>query len=208
MDRRALLLAFSAAALCLATGCASYVPVTQELRNEHHLSANDLSNLQFYNSDTITLRRELERGDREVTGAHKLRVIAGKQIEEVVIAEHTPGVIVGVSEGLLRVSFEEGTFLEFGVSGPEPISEPLVARGGFAEPPDPFPADTRRDPRELRPFLTGSGNYWLLTDGGAVTFQGKRYEAVGATTRAHLVISTESLDEVEEEKTVLKGRRL
>ena len=208
MDRRALLLAFSASALALTTGCASYVPVTQELRNEHKLTANDLSNLQFYNSDTITLRRELARGDREVTGAHKLRVIAGKQIEEVVIDKHTPGVVVGVSGGALRVSFEEGTFLEFGVSGPEPVAEPLVVRGGFAEPPDPFPADSPRDPRELRPFLSGSGNYWLLTDSGSVTFQGKRYDAVGSTPRAHLVISTESLDEVEEEKTVLRGRRL
>lgn len=208
MDRRALLLTLSAATLSLATGCASYVPVTQELRNEHRLSANDLSNLQFYNSDTITLRRELARGDRRVTGAHTLRVIAGKQIEEVVIDRHTPGVVVGVTEGVLRVSFEEGTFLEFGVSGPEPISEPLVATTGFAEPPEPFPADRARDPRELRPFVGGSGNYWLMTEGGAVTFQGKRYDAVGGTTRAHLVISTESLDEVEEEKTVLRGRRL
>jgi hypothetical protein len=208
MDRRALLVALSAATLSLATGCASYVPVTQELRNEHRLTANDLSNLQFYNSDTITLRRELARGDRQVTGTHKLRVIAGKQIEEVVIDKHTPGVVVGVSEGVLRVSFEEGTFLEFGVGGPEPISEPLAAPAAFAEPPDPFPGDQRRDPRELRPFLGGSGNYWLLTDGGTVTFQGKRYDAVGSTSRAHLVISTESLDEVEEEKTVLRGRKL
>ncbi len=208
MERRALLLSLSAALFSFATGCHSYVPVTQELRNEHRLTANDLQNLQFYNSHEITLRRELARGDRQVTGAHTLRVIAGKQIEEVVIGRHTPGVVVGVSEGVLRVSFEEGTFLEFGVGGPEPISEPLVARGGFAEPPDPFPGDGARDPRELRPFLGGTGNYWLLSDGGAVTFQGKTYEPVGDSSRAHLVISTESLDEVDEDKTVLRGRRL
>ncbi len=208
MNRRALLLSLSAAALGLSSGCASYVPVTQELRHEHKLTSNDLQNLQFYNSHTITLRRELARGDRQVTGAHKLLVIAGKTIEEVVIEKHTPGVVVGVDEHTLRVSFEEGTALEFQVRGPEPLSQPLSVSHGFAEPPDPFPG---RDghPRELRSFSNGSGNYWLLPfEGGSVTFQGKVYEAVKETGLAHLVISTESLDEVEEDKTVLKGRRL
>jgi hypothetical protein len=211
MERRALLFALSAIALTAASGCASYVPVTQELRHEHKLSSGDLENLQFYNSHKITLRRELARGDRQVTGAHKLLVIAGKQIEEVVIEKHTPGVVTGVGDGALKVSFEEGTFLEFGVRGPEPITEPLVlSHNGFAQPPDPFPGDdAARDPRELRPLASGSGNYWLMpTDGSLVSFQGKTYEAVGETALAHLVISTESLDEVEEEKTVLKGRKL
>jgi hypothetical protein len=209
MQRRALLLALATVSLGAASGCASYVPVTQELRNEHRLSANDLSNLQFYNSHTITLRRELARGDRQVTGTHKLLVIAGKQIEEVVIEKHTPGVVIGVNDGLLRVSFEEGTFLEFGVRGPEPISEPLVVTNGFATPPDPFPGDDPPHPRELRPFFAGTGNYWLLqNEGAAVAFQGKTYDAVGDTSLAHLVISTESLDEVDEEKTILKGRKL
>jgi len=196
-----------ACALVFATGCASFQPFTQELRNEHRLTGDDLRNLQFYNSHTITLRRELARGDRQVTGGHKLLVIAGKQIEEVVIEAQTPGVLVGAGGTTLRVSFEEGTFLEFTVRGPEPLRDP-IAPGGFAEPPDPFPGDGARDPRELRPFLGGTGNYWLLSDGGAVTFQGKTYEPVGDSSRAHLVISTESLDEVDEDKTVLRGRRL
>lgn len=125
------------------------------------------------------------------------------------IEKHTPGVVVGVKDGLLRVSFEEGTFLEFAVRGPEPISEPLVVQSGFATPPDPFPGDDSPHPRELRPFVGGSGNYWLLqNEGAAVAFQGKTYDPVGDTSLAHLVISTESLDKVEEEKTLLKGRKL
>jgi hypothetical protein len=210
MTRRAFPVAFALLALTVATGCHSYVPVTQELRNEHRLSSQDLENLQFYNSHEIVLRRELARGDRQVTGSHKLLVIAGRQVEEVVIAKHTPGVVVDVGEGVLRVSFEQGTSLEFAVRGPEPIHDPIVISGGFAEPPDPFPGD---DPRAIeprtRPFVSGSGNYWLVTsDGSEVIFQGKRYTPVGDTSLAHLVISTESLDEVEEERTVLRGRRL
>ncbi len=202
-------LTLAALTLVLASGCASYVPFTQELRNEHKLTGDDLKNLQFYNSHTITLRRELARGDRQVTGSHTLLVIAGKQIEEVVIEKHTPGVVVASNENALRVSFEEGTFFEFSVRGPEPLRDPLVP-GGFAEPPDPFPGDRAPRPPERQPtFFAGSGNYWLLPfDGGQVNFQGKAYDAVKETGLAHLVISTESLESVEEDRTVLKGRKL
>jgi hypothetical protein len=199
-------------ALILTTqvGCASYVPFTQELRNEHKLTADDLRNLQFYNSHSITLRRELARGDRQVTGNHKLLVIAGKQIEEVVIEQHTPGVLVAAGETSLQISFEEGTFVEFTVRGPEPLRDPLVPSGGFAEPPDPFPGDRPERPEPApQTFFAGSGNYWLLPfDGGQINFQGKAYDAAGDTSLAHLVISTESLESVEEERTVLKGRKL
>lgn len=193
----------------ITSGCASFVPFTQELRNEHKLTGEDLRNLQFYNSHTITLRRELSHGDRQVTGTHKLLVIAGKQIEEVVIEQHTPGVLVGATESTLRVSFEEGTSLEFAVRGPEPLRDP-IAQGGFAEPPDPFPGDRPPRPVATEPtFFPGSGNYWLLPfDGGQINFQGKPYDPVGDSPLAHLVISTESLDSVEEERTVLKGRKL
>ncbi len=199
-----------ACALVFATGCASFQPFTQELRNEHRLTGDDLRNLQFYNSHTITLRRELARGDRQVTGGHKLLVIAGKQIEEVVIEAQTPGVLVGAGGTTLRVSFEEGTFLEFTVRGPEPLRDP-IAPGGFAEPPDPFPGN--RGPEPAPPpepdFFAGSGNYWLLPfDSAQITFQGKVYDAIEDSQLAHLVISTESLESVEEERTVLKGRKL
>jgi hypothetical protein len=196
-------------AAALSSGCAAYVPFTQELRNEQRLTGEDLRNLQFYNSHTITLRRELARGDRQVTGGHKLLVIAGKQIEEVVIERHTPGVLVGASASSLQVSFEEGTFLEFGVRGPEPLRDPLVPIGGFAEPPDPFPGDRPPVVATEPTVFPGSGNYWLSPfDGGQIQFQGKVYDAAGDTSLAHLVISTESLESVEEERTVLKGRKL
>lgn len=190
-----------------AVGCASYVPFTQELRDQHHLQTADLKNLQFYNSHTITLRHEVERGGREVTGGHKLLVIAGKQIEEVEIPAHTPGVVVGADDSTLEVSFDEGTSFKFRLRGPEPVSDPVVLRQGFATPPDPFPGNSPKEEQpEARRFL-GSGNFWL-TESGQLTFQGRNWDAIGESMNAHLVISTESLDEVEEQKTVLKGRRL
>jgi hypothetical protein len=197
-------------ALSSVTGCASYVDFTQELRDQHNLQAGDLKNLQFYNSHPITLRREIERGGRQVTSGHKLLVIAGKQIEEVVIEEHTPGVVVGVSDTSIQVSFEEGSSMEFSLRGPEPLNDPVVQGGRFATPPEPFPGN---NPRELeqpsRARFLGSGNFWVLPAGtGSISFQGQSWDARDDTPQSHLVISTESLEEVEEERTVLKGRKL
>ncbi len=208
--RASALLFASVALFSGATGCASYVDFTQELRDQHNLKAADLKNLQFYNSHPITLRREVERGGRQVTSGHKLLVIAGKQIEEVVIEEHTPGVVVGVADSQIEVSFEEGSSMKFSLRGPEPLTDPVVAGGRFATPPDPFPGNN--GPRDLEPprerFL-GTGNFWVLPAGtGSISFQGLSWDAIGQTADAHLVISTESLEEVEEERTVLKGRKL
>ncbi|MBL8741356.1 MAG: DNA-directed RNA polymerase [Myxococcales bacterium] len=209
MTRSAFLLG-SFLALTTGTGCASYVDFTQEMRDQHNLKASDLKNLQFYNSHPITLRREVERGGRQVTSGHKLLVIAGKQIEEVVIEEHTPGVVVGVADTQIEVSFEEGSSMKFSLRGPEPLVDPVVQGGRFATPPDPFPGNG--GPRDLEPpreRFFGSGNFWVLPAGtGTVSFQGQSWDAVGQTADAHLVISTESLEEVEEERTVLKGRKL
>lgn len=211
MNAKVLPLATTALVSALfASGCASYVPFTAELRDEHHLKVADLENLQFYNSHPITLRREVERGGREVTGAHTLRIIAGKQIEEIVIEEHTPGVVVGANDRVIRVSFEEGTFFEFALRGPEPLADPVVPVGRFAEPPNPFPGNQVPEPAPFEPrFSGGSGNFWLIPDGGSsVLFQGQSWDAVEESSLAHLVISTESLEDVEEQRTVLKGRKL
>jgi hypothetical protein len=193
----------------LSAGCASYVDFTQEIVDQHHLVAKDLQNLQFYNSDKITLRRELSKGSRAITGSHKLLVIAGKEIEEVVIEKHTPGVIVGVGAGTLKVSFEEGTFLEFALRGVgQPLTDPVVQTTRFAEGPDPFPGDKTTDPDSVRNFI-GSGSYYLLPGGGStIEFQGQSYDVVGESAQAHLEISSESLQEQQEKKTVLKGRQL
>lgn len=210
MARTALQLAFVATALSSFAGCASYVPFTQELRDQHNLQTNDLKNLQFYNSHDITLRREVQRAGGQVTPGHKLLVIAGKQVEEIVIDEHTPGVIVGVSDTALEVSFEEGSFMRFSLRGPEPLHDAVVStRGRFAEPPNPFPGNDPDRPQPERRAFPGGGSFWLLPDGGStVHFQGQAWEIVGTTHQSHLVIDTESLEEVDEDRTVLEGRTL
>lgn len=203
-------LAASLVALALA-GCGPrLVPFTHELRVQHNLSNDDLKNLQFYVSHQITLRRELESGGSQVTANHKLLVVAGKTIEEVVIEEHTPGVAVEVGERTLSVSFEPGSSFLF-AAAPEP-GTPAPEVRSFASPPDPFPGNSPEPEPQPFPGPSGGafgGSYWLATaDGGRVNFQGRLFEAVEDSLRAHLLIDAESLEEVVEERKVLPGVRL
>lgn len=197
--------------LATSVGCgSSLVPLTQELRQEHQLSDDELANLQFYLSDTVTLRRELESGGRQVTGSHTLLLTSGKTIEEVVVEGETPGVAVEVGPDSLAISFEEGTFLLFGTRSLG--DEPSGREPQFAEAPDPFPGNDPDHVEEVvpaRPVTVGTGRYFLLVDErGQVKFQGRVFEAVEETFRAHLLIDAESLEDVVESRTVLKGRRL
>lgn len=189
-------------------GCRpALVPLTQELREQHNLNAAEIKNLQLYTSHQITLRRELESGGRQVTGAHKLVLTSGKTIEEVVVEEKTPGVAVEVSDHTITVSFEAGTSLVFSTSA---NGRPAQI-GTFAESPDPFPGNdpSRPAPRPL-PASGYTGNHTLLLEKGgtSVVFQSRLFEVVGESIQAHLLIDAESLEQVVKSRKVLKGIRL
>ena len=196
----------------LLAGCAtSLVPFTQELRVQHQLTAKDLQNLQFYVSHRVTLRRELSSGGSEITGNHTLLLVSGKTIEEVVIEERTPGIAIQVSDGSMQVSFEQGTSLTFSAaSEPGVITPPPVT---FAEPPEPFPGEPSiaqgPAPFPLESLAAFGGSYWIATGpAGQVAFQGKIFEAIEDTLKAHLLIDAESLEEVVQSRKVLSGVRL
>lgn len=225
-------LALAALSLSSGVGCASYVPFTHELRTEHGLTDDEVRNLQFYVSHGVTLRREIESGGRQVTPGHKLLLVSGKQIEEVVIPAKTPGVAVKVGPRAIAVSFEPGTSLVFTVKSSRlalennflrPIANDF-ARNGFAKPPlgpnllgqefaqspDPFPGNN--DPGRSSAAPLGddsSGNYWLDSDGaGRISFANKLWNGEEDSLQAHLLINSDSLEEVDKKRTVLKGVQL
>jgi len=206
MKIRALsLLAAALLAVVAATGCRTFVPFTQEIRDQNHLSEAELKNLQFYVSSTVTLRREIESGGRQVTGNHKLLVLAGKSIEEVVIEAKTPGICVGVGPHQLSVSFEQGTAIDFA-----PLGARSYTPGGsaFAVAPalDPFPGNHAVEPGSGDPL---SGRYLVwVSPTNTVKFLGKAFEAEGDTSNAALLIDAESLDQVVKQRKVLPGLRL
>lgn len=223
-------LVLSVLALTALGGCASYIPFTHELRTEHGLTDDEVKNLQFYVSHDVTLRREVESGGRKVTPGHKLLLISGKQIEEVVIPAKTPGVAVKVGPRAIAVSFQPGTAMIFTIKGsrlalengflrPVPLAErndfagrPLTSLLGqqFAKPPNPFPGNT--DANGTSSTFAGedaSGNYWLDSDSaGRVLFAEKEWNAEDNTMQAHLLIDSDQLESVDKKKTVLGGVKL
>jgi hypothetical protein len=223
-----------AAAACglFSTGCSSFVPFTYDLRAAHHLTEDEVRNLQFYSSHGITLRREVQSQDRQVTPGHTLRLVSGRSVEEVVIPAKTPGVAMRVSPQTISVSFVTGTSLDFHVGGgriplgsygdlvkpfaiaegsfrPRPAASPALL-GQYAEPPgrSQGPVKIVRDDRGSPPPLDLAGNYFLGVDGGQVAFAGLTWEAVDQTSQAYLLIDADKLEETEEKRTVLPGVRL
>lgn len=193
-------------ALSLSTGCATMVPLTHEMRHDHDLGKEELAGLQYYTSHDITLRREITKDGRRIHG-HRLVLTSGKTVEEVVIPAGTPGVAVGVEADRLAISFEPGTSLVFSIADAEPLDGPVA----FAQPaPNPFPGESDDD--DALPFSSSrsfGGSYFLgVSPSNGVRFNGRVYDAVEETLKAHLLIDSESLDDVVESRTVLGGRTL
>ncbi len=219
-------LVLSILALSALGGCASYVPFTHELRTEHGLTDEEVKNLQFYVSHEVTLRREVESGGRKVTPGHKLLLISGKQIEEVVIGAKTPGVAVKVGPRAIAVSFQPGTALIFAIKGSRlaleggflrPVAreefagQPITSFLGqsFAKPPNPFPGNDGTGTSTTFAGDDASGNYWLDSDNaGHVQFAEKDWSAEDNTLQAHLLIDSDQLESVDKKKTVLGGVKL
>lgn len=194
------------------TGCASYVPFTEELRTQNDLREAELRNLQFFTSDEVVLRREASSTGRQITPGHRLVLLSGKTVEEVVIEQHTPGVVTKFGEGWMTIDFGGDTKLEFAVRGAEPVHDGAFAlqqNGRFAEAPDPFPGEREPEllPKRTRSF--GSGSYFLaLAPSGEIRLGDKLFQAVDDSLRAHLVVDADELEEEVEVRTVVRGRQL
>lgn len=80
------------------------VVVTQKLLDDNQLTPEDLQKLQLYLKGRIVLRRESGAGAREITEHHTLKVVDGKQIEEVVVEPGTPG--IALAGATIRVNFD------------------------------------------------------------------------------------------------------
>lgn len=207
MTYRAPMMLFVALLSWLLLGCSTnFVPFSHELRSRHNLSDGDLQQLQYYVSHDVKLRREAQTIGRDIDGGN-LKLLEGKTIEEVVIGQHTPGVAVAVDASAITISFEEGSELRFSLRTGEPMPLRKVPSSGYAEAPNPFPGSDEAPPREAIEEILG--NYWLDADSDAmVKFQGRLWNGMDDTFRAHLVIDAESLEQVVETRSVLKGRKI
>ncbi len=95
-------------------------PFTEGLYNENRWTEVDLRKIQFYLSEDIVLRRQLSSTDARIEGG-RIRVVGGRQVEEIVIRRGTPGVFLfSPKRDRLAISFETGSKDRFLMFGPNP----------------------------------------------------------------------------------------
>lgn len=115
MHRRALIY-IALVVVLIATSCSQKIVFTAKLRDKLEKQDVNLKDIQFYNSDKITLEREEERPEEYSVRSGTVKVEEGRTIEEVIIKKKTPGVCVEAHPYHLNISFEPGSdkVLKFG----------------------------------------------------------------------------------------------
>ncbi|MDN5214158.1 hypothetical protein QQ020_18925 [Fulvivirgaceae bacterium BMA12] len=104
--------------ICAASCTPQLVPYTARVQGETGLGEAELKKVQFYNSDRIVLFREVGKNTTEIVSG-EIKIVDGKQIEEIVINPLTPGVLVNSADGKrFGISFEQGPdrYLVFGLN--------------------------------------------------------------------------------------------
>ncbi len=163
--------------LIVLTSCGpNLVPFTTNLERETGLNKQQLRQVQFYNSTPIVLYRELTKNTTEVVRG-EVKILDGKQVEEIVIAPYTPGVLVSNTENRLGISFEHGSdrFLIFGEN------------------------------RHQRGAYTLLAKNWKNSV-GSVDYDGREYHVNRHSAATYLMINMQKLKDLKVKSRTAKGR--
>lgn len=106
------------ALVAVLSSCKNLVPYTDAMKSKYGWSDEQVKKIQFYVSDDIVLHRELKHGSTEIVQG-KIKTVNGKEVEEILIRQGTPGVLIEIPrEKKMLVSFEvsDSHYLSFGVN--------------------------------------------------------------------------------------------
>ncbi len=93
--------------LLLLSSCSNLMLFTKETRDNLNKNHQEVSKVQFYNSDKIVLKRNLTKDETQV--AKGIIVFEnGQYFEEIIIPKNTKGVVTKKGSEYLRIAFEEG----------------------------------------------------------------------------------------------------
>lgn len=99
----------------LLSSCSSKVPFTTKAMTDYKLTNDDVQKLQFYiKGDVVLTNGKSEKGTKTEDG--ELVIKDEQNLNKVIIADGTRGVVEKVEGDLLFVSFEEGKNLKFKAS--------------------------------------------------------------------------------------------
>lgn len=94
-------------AIVLVSACSPKIYFTEETKDQLERNEVALNNVQYYNSETIVLVRQIKKEEVNVVSG-KVKMEQGRYIEEIVIKSHTPGVFTESNGKVLFISFEDG----------------------------------------------------------------------------------------------------
>lgn len=93
----------------LLTSCSPKIPFTQSMREKYKLTNQELSKLQFYISDEVTIKNGTPTEVDKAVEDGKLIIKTSKNDELVVIKAKTPGAVEEATDlTTLKVAFEDG----------------------------------------------------------------------------------------------------
>lgn len=102
--------------LFLLASCSNLSPFTKSMYERYQWTEDELQRIQFYLSDPIVLRRELQGGTKEIINGD-VKIIDGKEVEVITIPKGTPGILeFSPDKKRMAIRFEEGgdRYLMFG----------------------------------------------------------------------------------------------
>lgn len=166
--------------LFLFSSCSSNLRhFTDDLYKKGVWNEQELKRIQFYLSDDIVLYREI-KGSRSQIEDGEIIIEDGAKIQKIVIPENTPGVFVFTPDNeRFAVSFEQGSD-KYLMFGPNP---------------------------KLDGRYTLYASEWNK-DRGKVNYGGSMYWADRRSALSSLLVDVKRFGKYEQQKEVLKGRRV
>jgi hypothetical protein len=162
-----------------ATSCKNLVPYTDALKVKNNWSDDDIKKIQFYVSEDIVLQRQLNSANTEIVDG-KIKIVDGKQVEEIVIRRGTPGVLTNIPRSQkMEVSFEKSD--SYSLS---------------------FGANTNQNNKFI--LLASNWNGHI----GKVTYNGKEYFTSPESAYSILLVDLRKIDDTRINQRVAKGRKV
>ena len=163
------------------SSCATLVPFTTSLQKQYNLNDEDLNKVQFYNSDDILLYKDVSNTGRPTIEGGKIKVIDGREVEEITIKGLTKGVVISsdMNSKKMGVSFEinDNYFLSFG-----------------------------ENPKFNNKFCLFASNW--SNNLGEVTYNGEKYNTPTQSGKVYLLVDVRKLQKLNTKTRVAKGRKI
>lgn len=153
---------------------------TQRLYDQYDWTESELKRIQFYVSDDIVLRRELTGGQSEIISG-EIKVIDGREVEEIFIRRNTPGVLLFMPrENRFAISFEAEGNDRYLIFGPNPKAGNRYAL---------LASEWRRR-------------------GGTVTYEGRRFNVNSSSAFASLMVDLKKIRKISVKSRTARGRKV